>query len=170
MEDVPELVFYLTSTEAGQKRAKEIAEIGREWFFKAFRDVDLSIYTYRLLLELARLQDPKRQVSVAGNERCNLRIGQEWQASGRLGGISLISDAANRAAAVGSRAQAVAAGSEVAEAFADLVGWAVNVSGVASNVAAVGLGGVDVTAAFACLDGSEESSSDENNIELHDGV
>lgn len=63
MEDVPELVFYLTSTEAGQKRAKEIAEIGREWFFKAFRDVDLSIYTYRLLLELARLQDPKRQVN-----------------------------------------------------------------------------------------------------------
>lgn len=63
MEEVPELVFYLTSTEAGQKRAKEIADQGREWFAKAFRDVDLGIYTYRLLLELARLQDPKREAS-----------------------------------------------------------------------------------------------------------
>lgn len=63
MEEVPELVFYLTSTEAGQHRAKEIAERGREWFSKAFRDVDLSIYTYRLMLELARLQDPEREAS-----------------------------------------------------------------------------------------------------------
>ncbi|RDL36698.1 Beta-1,2-xylosyltransferase 1 [Venustampulla echinocandica] len=63
MEEVPELVFYLTSTEAGQQRAKEIAEQGRDWFSRAFRDIDLSIYTYRLLLELARLQDPERQAS-----------------------------------------------------------------------------------------------------------
>lgn len=60
MKELPELVSYLTSTEAGQKIAKEIAEQGREWFSKAFRDVDLSIYSYRLLLELARLQDPNR--------------------------------------------------------------------------------------------------------------
>lgn len=63
MEDVPELVSYLTSTEVGQRRAKEIAELGREWFGKAFRDVDFSIYTYRLLLELARVQDPKREAN-----------------------------------------------------------------------------------------------------------
>lgn len=63
MEEVPELVFYLTSTEAGKLRAKEIADQGRDWFSKAFRDIDLTIYTYRLLLELARLQDPKRQAS-----------------------------------------------------------------------------------------------------------
>ena len=61
MEEVPELVFYLTSTEDGQRRAREIAEQGRSWFQVAFREVDLSIYTYRLLLELARLQDPQRQ-------------------------------------------------------------------------------------------------------------
>ncbi|KMP07830.1 capsule protein [Coccidioides immitis RMSCC 2394] len=60
LEELPELVFYLTSTEAGQKRAREIAEQGRDWFSKAFRDVDLTVYTYRLMLELARLQDPKR--------------------------------------------------------------------------------------------------------------
>ncbi|CZR51796.1 related to capsule-associated protein [Phialocephala subalpina] len=63
MEEVPELAFYLTSTEAGQKRAKEIAEQGRKWYSRAFRDVDLSIYTYRLLLELARVQDPKRKAN-----------------------------------------------------------------------------------------------------------
>ncbi|KAI9932284.1 hypothetical protein ASPWEDRAFT_154177 [Aspergillus wentii DTO 134E9] len=60
MEELPEMVTYLTSTEAGQKLAREIADQGRDWFSKAFRDVDLTIYTYRLLLELARLQDPDR--------------------------------------------------------------------------------------------------------------
>lgn len=58
MEELPELVSYLTSTEAGKERAGEIAMQGREWFSRAFRDVDLAIYTYRLMLELARLQDP----------------------------------------------------------------------------------------------------------------
>jgi hypothetical protein len=61
MHELPELILYLTSTGSGQKRAKEIAEQGQQWFLKAFRDIDFSIYTYRLLLELARLQDPARQ-------------------------------------------------------------------------------------------------------------
>ncbi|KAI3327296.1 glycosyltransferase family 90 protein [Xylariaceae sp. AK1471] len=60
MEELPELVFHLTSTESGQKGAREIAEQGRLWFSKAFREVDMAIYVYRLLLELARLQDPDR--------------------------------------------------------------------------------------------------------------
>ncbi|KAI0129666.1 hypothetical protein BJ170DRAFT_700843 [Xylariales sp. AK1849] len=63
MGELPELILYLTSTEAGQQKAKEVAEQGRDWYSTAFRDVDLSIYTYRLLLELARLQDPKRQAT-----------------------------------------------------------------------------------------------------------
>ncbi|KAF2128534.1 glycosyltransferase family 90 protein [Dothidotthia symphoricarpi CBS 119687] len=63
MEEVPELVSYLTSSETGQQKAREIAERGREWFSRAFREIDMSIYTYRLLLEIARLQDPKRQAS-----------------------------------------------------------------------------------------------------------
>jgi hypothetical protein len=60
MDELPELVLYLTSTHRGQQRAHEIAEQGHKWFRKAFRTVDFSIYTYRLLLELARLQDPAR--------------------------------------------------------------------------------------------------------------
>jgi hypothetical protein len=61
MEELPELVFYLTSTVSGQVRAREIAEQGRQWFSKAFREIDYVIYVYRLLLELERLQDPDRQ-------------------------------------------------------------------------------------------------------------
>lgn len=60
MEELPDLVLYLTSTGVGQERAKEVAEQGRDWFSKALREVDLGIYLYRLLLELARLQDPER--------------------------------------------------------------------------------------------------------------
>ncbi|KAH8895461.1 glycosyltransferase family 90 protein [Thozetella sp. PMI_491] len=63
MEELPELVLYLTSTERGRQTAMEIAEKGREWFSLAFRNVDMSIYTYRLMLELARLQDPEREAS-----------------------------------------------------------------------------------------------------------
>jgi hypothetical protein len=59
MEELPEMVMYFTS-DAGQKLAGEIAEQGREWFSTAFRKEDLTIYMYRVLLELARLQDPKR--------------------------------------------------------------------------------------------------------------
>lgn len=62
--ELPELVLYLTSTESGQQRAREIAEQGRNWFFKALRDADMSVYTYRLLLELARLQDPNRPAGI----------------------------------------------------------------------------------------------------------
>ncbi|POS77313.1 hypothetical protein DHEL01_v204293 [Diaporthe helianthi] len=61
MDELPELVSHLTSTEAGRQAAKHVAEAGREWFGKAFREVDRSIYVYRLLLEIARLQDPARQ-------------------------------------------------------------------------------------------------------------
>ncbi|KAK4183338.1 beta-1,2-xylosyltransferase [Podospora australis] len=64
MEEVPELVTWLTRTETGQKRAEEMAEQGREWYFKAFREVDFAVYFYRLILELARLQDPKREAGV----------------------------------------------------------------------------------------------------------
>lgn len=61
LEELPELVMYLTSTESGQKKAKEMAEKGRDWYKKAMRKEDMAIYVYRLMLELARLQDPKRQ-------------------------------------------------------------------------------------------------------------
>ncbi|KAI1818542.1 glycosyltransferase family 90 protein [Poronia punctata] len=60
MDELPELVHYLTSTESGQLHAKKIAEQGRRWFGKAMREIDMAVYVYRLLLELARVQDPDR--------------------------------------------------------------------------------------------------------------
>ncbi|KAI8946105.1 hypothetical protein F4801DRAFT_583754 [Xylaria longipes] len=68
LEELPELVFYLTSTESGQERAREIAEQGQQWFFQAFREIDIVIYFYRFLLELARLQDPDRPAWKVGAE------------------------------------------------------------------------------------------------------
>ncbi|KAF4969173.1 hypothetical protein FSARC_3549 [Fusarium sarcochroum] len=61
LEELPELVSYLTSIGAGQKIAGEISQRGRRWMSKAVREVDMTIYTYRLILELARLQDPARK-------------------------------------------------------------------------------------------------------------
>ena len=60
MEELPELVTYLTTNLVGQKIAKQIADQGREWFSRSMRDVDMGIYLYRLILELARMQDPER--------------------------------------------------------------------------------------------------------------
>lgn len=59
MEELPEIVRYFSSR-TGQEKAREIAENGHDWFSKSFRPVDLTIYLYRLLLELARLQDIDR--------------------------------------------------------------------------------------------------------------
>ena len=61
MEELPELVFYLTSTNSGRELSRQIAEAGKKWYSQAFRQVDLTIYTYRLLLEMARLQDLLRE-------------------------------------------------------------------------------------------------------------
>ncbi|KAK1672167.1 hypothetical protein BDP55DRAFT_558846 [Colletotrichum godetiae] len=61
MEELPELIAYFTTTDSGQERARTIAMQGREWHSRSLREVDFAIYNYRLLLELARLQDPKRK-------------------------------------------------------------------------------------------------------------
>lgn len=66
MEELPELVMYFTSTKEGQERARDIADAGRRWYFQALREDDMAVYVYRLLLELARLQDPERE---AGHPR-----------------------------------------------------------------------------------------------------
>jgi hypothetical protein len=58
--EVPELVSWLTGTEEGRARAKTVAERGREWAARAMRDEDRAVYIYRLMLELARVQDPAR--------------------------------------------------------------------------------------------------------------
>ena len=64
MEELPELVTHLVVNEAGRRIARDVAEEGREWFGEALREVDRSIYVYRLLLELARLPDPERRAGV----------------------------------------------------------------------------------------------------------
>ncbi|KAF5645162.1 beta-1 2-xylosyltransferase 1 [Fusarium sp. NRRL 52700] len=64
MEELPELVFYLTSTASGKEVARQIAERGRQWHARALREVDTGLYVYRLLLEMARLQDPRRKAKV----------------------------------------------------------------------------------------------------------
>jgi hypothetical protein len=62
MEELPEIMRYMTSNDEGRKRAEEIADAGREWHRVALRREDFTIYLYRLLLELARLMDPEREV------------------------------------------------------------------------------------------------------------
>ncbi|EMD86818.1 glycosyltransferase family 90 protein [Bipolaris maydis ATCC 48331] len=62
MNELPEIMRYMTAHEQGKKRAQEIAEAGREWHGKALRKEDFTIYLYRLMLELARVMGPTRQV------------------------------------------------------------------------------------------------------------
>jgi len=59
--ELPEMVAWLTGTEEGRRRAKRVADQGREWAAKTMREEDRVIYVYRLLLELARMQDPGRE-------------------------------------------------------------------------------------------------------------
>ncbi|PLB47083.1 hypothetical protein P170DRAFT_438804 [Aspergillus steynii IBT 23096] len=60
MHELPEMVSYLMLTGKGRGIAKDIADQGRVWFGKALRDVVRAVYLYRLMLEMARLQDPER--------------------------------------------------------------------------------------------------------------
>ncbi|ATY66615.1 hypothetical protein A9K55_001055 [Cordyceps militaris] len=48
MEELPELVQYLTQTEDGREHARRIAENGQKWFIRAFREIDMSIYFHEL--------------------------------------------------------------------------------------------------------------------------
>jgi hypothetical protein len=63
MEELPEVVRYLSVEDEGQQLAALLAAQGREWSLRALRPVDQAIYLYRLMLELARLQDPSRLAS-----------------------------------------------------------------------------------------------------------
>ncbi|KAI5367772.1 Putative glycosyl transferase CAP10 domain-containing protein [Septoria linicola] len=64
MDELPEVVRYFVEEAEGRELAQEMAIKGREWSLQVLRPVDQVIYLYRLLLELARLQDPAR---VAGS-------------------------------------------------------------------------------------------------------
>ena len=65
MEELPEIMRYLTHDETGRRIAKNIADAGREWHARVLRREDFTIYLYRLMLELARIMDPSR---LPGNE------------------------------------------------------------------------------------------------------
>ncbi|KAH7635357.1 hypothetical protein B0T09DRAFT_405434 [Sordaria sp. MPI-SDFR-AT-0083] len=61
MEELPELMMYLTSTGEGRQKAREVGEQGKEWWGKALRERDMGVYLYRLLLEVGRLQERGRR-------------------------------------------------------------------------------------------------------------
>ncbi|KAL1837266.1 hypothetical protein VTJ49DRAFT_4072 [Mycothermus thermophilus] len=61
MGELPELVHFLLETERGRELAKEVAEEGRKWVGKAMREVDVKLWVWRLVLELARVSDPERE-------------------------------------------------------------------------------------------------------------
>lgn len=63
LEELPEVVRYLADDEEGKQVAAMLAERGRQWSLRALRPVDQAIYVFRLMLELARLQDPGRPAS-----------------------------------------------------------------------------------------------------------
>ncbi|KAM0703792.1 hypothetical protein Q7P35_009731 [Cladosporium inversicolor] len=63
LEDLPEVVRYLADEEEGRQVAAVPAERGREWSLRVLRPVDQAVYLFRLMLELARLQDPGRPAS-----------------------------------------------------------------------------------------------------------
>lgn len=63
-EELPEIMRYMSETEPGQKLAQEIAERTRGWTARVLRKVDASIFTYRLVLEYARLlRDDRDEIS-----------------------------------------------------------------------------------------------------------
>lgn len=61
MDELPEIMRYLTSDERGQEIARDITEASREWHGKVLRREDFTIYLYRLMLELARIMNPDRE-------------------------------------------------------------------------------------------------------------
>jgi hypothetical protein len=60
MQELPEIMRFLTS-EKGEGLARQIAEKSGEAHEKMLRKEDMTVYLYRLMLELARIMDPKRQ-------------------------------------------------------------------------------------------------------------
>ena len=64
MEELPEVVRWLTDEEAGRIMARRIAENGKNWWGQGLRNVDLSLYMFRLLLEWARVTDEKRDADL----------------------------------------------------------------------------------------------------------
>ncbi|KAF3920285.1 hypothetical protein AA313_de0209048 [Arthrobotrys entomopaga] len=55
MDELESAVDYFSNDEKGQVIGERISQLGKEWTTKALRAIDMTIYTYRLLLEYAAL-------------------------------------------------------------------------------------------------------------------
>lgn len=60
LDELPELVRFLATTNEGREIGHRVAQEGKRWHTRGLREVDRGIYFYRLLIELAWLQNPKR--------------------------------------------------------------------------------------------------------------
>ncbi len=62
MGEVAEVVRWFLETARGEEVARGVGERGAEWVGQAVREVDVKVYLWRLVLELARVGDPGRGV------------------------------------------------------------------------------------------------------------
>ncbi|KAL2073473.1 hypothetical protein VTL71DRAFT_10799 [Oculimacula yallundae] len=60
LEELPELVRFLATTNEGREIGRRVAQEGKAWHAKGLREIDRGVYFYRLLLELSWLQNPER--------------------------------------------------------------------------------------------------------------
>ncbi|KAJ5367836.1 hypothetical protein N7541_001777 [Penicillium brevicompactum] len=58
MKEVPALINFLVNDPQGVQLSAEIAQAGSNWSQQVLRKIDMSIYVYRLLLELRELYSP----------------------------------------------------------------------------------------------------------------
>ena len=62
MNELAELMRFLTMTDDGKRISREIADESARWARQALRKVDMTLVFLRLLLEYARLVDPNREL------------------------------------------------------------------------------------------------------------
>ena len=62
MNELAELMRFLTMTDEGKRISREIADESARWARQALRKVDMILVFLRLLLEYARLVDPNREL------------------------------------------------------------------------------------------------------------
>jgi hypothetical protein len=60
IEELPSLMNFLVNDPEGERLSGEIASAGYKWSREVVREIDMSIYVYRLLLELAEIYGPVR--------------------------------------------------------------------------------------------------------------
>lgn len=58
MDELPSLMNFLVNDPEGKRLSEVIAQAGHQWSREVLREIDMSIYIYRLLLELAEIYGP----------------------------------------------------------------------------------------------------------------